>query len=65
MFDSLLFVIAVESTWLRTLPSFSTDDDVPVPVMTISPSLSGLETSTKSCVIAPPALSVTGVASDL
>src|SRR6476469_2109907 len=45
---SLLRWIAVESTVLRPVPSFSTSDTVPAPVTTISPSWSGFSASLKS-----------------
>ncbi len=53
MFISLLRWMSDESTLLRTLPSFSAADTVPAPVITTSPSCSGLAASTKSCVTRP------------
>jgi len=51
--DSLLRTIAVESTALRPVPSFSTSDTVPAPVTTISPSRSGFSARLKFCALAP------------
>ncbi len=45
---SLLRAMSAESTLLRTLPSFSTEDSVPAPVTTSSPSWSGLGASAAS-----------------
>lgn len=53
MFVCSEFVIVVLSTEFTTMPSFSRVLDVPFPVTTTSPSLSGFVSRTKSCVMAP------------
>ena len=52
-FISSLRWINPESTWFRTLPSFSACVTVPAPVTTISPSCSGFAMRVKSCVTVP------------
>src|SRR6185437_13579307 len=52
-FDSLLLAMAVESTELITLPSFSRVLLVPAPVTTTSPRRSGLLARLKFCVTVP------------
>ena len=45
MFASFDLTMSSGETELRTLPSFSTSVGVPAPVMTTSPSCSGLDSS--------------------
>ena len=57
--DSLDRLIADESTELITVPIFSAVFEVPAPVTITTPSCSGLDSSTKSCVIEPASVMVT------
>jgi len=59
MFPSFERAMISEETVLRTLPTFSASVAMPAPVMTTSPSCSGLSSSTKSRVL-PPAVNWSG-----
>ena len=56
MLLSFAFTIRSAETLFRTLPSFSTSVAVPAPVMTTSPSCSGLFSRAKSWVMLPLAM---------